>query len=230
MMNDFTMASAREINLFMRQYCRNEQTRLRIAKKFRVDTEVYEVLAPGQKVYSWINGGKLINGAVVAFQIKDMEGLKLYYPVFPEVIGKQLLKAWRLPAPPKWSIYQADSAWLYDTDADGLNKEMRKLLIYGRLFISMQQQVFCPLPYSFKEIYNQLSESSDISIDASVIKMVNNVLREYMRLGKTFTNCRNLQDFIIYMRNKYTLLPLLDADFSGLRQLLAQAGETECYF
>lgn len=229
MMNDFTIASVKETNLFMQQYCRNEEARLQIAKYFKADVEVYEALAPGQQVYSWLNGGKLINGTVIAFQVKDLDKLKLYYPVFPEAIGKQLLKAWRKPLPPKWSIYADDNKRLHTGAADELNKEMRRLLLYGRLFISLQRRGFCPMPYSFKEIYIQLSEFSNASVDASVVRMVNAVLREYLHMEGRFMNCSNLQDFIAYLHNKYTLLPFVSADFSGLRQILAQENE-QCYF
>lgn len=229
MMNDFTMASVKEINLFMQRYCRNEGTRLQIGKYFKVDVEVYEDLAPGQQVYSWINGGKLIGGTVIAFQVKDIQNLNLYYPVFPEAIGKQLLKAWGMPLPHKWSIYADDNKWLYTETADELNQEMRRLLLYGRLFISLQQRGFCPMPYSFKEIYLQLSKFSNDSVDVSVVRMVNAVLREYLHMKGRFMNCNNLQDFIVYLHNKYTLLSFVNADFSGLRQLLAQADEY-CYF
>lgn len=229
MMNDFTVASPKETNIFMQQYCRSEKSRLSIIKYFAVETEVYEVLAPGQQIYSWINGGRLISDTVIAFRIKDLYGMKIYYPVFPENMGKQLLKAWRMPLPPKWSIYTMDNKWLRDGNADSLNKEMRRLLIYGRLFISMQRRGFCPMPYSFKEVYLQLSEFSNASVDVSVVRMINNVLREYLHMEGRFMNCTNLQDFIAYLHNKYKLLSFINADFSGLRQLLVQEDE-QCYF
>lgn len=229
MMNDFTVASAKEINLFMQRHCKNEKARLRIARYFKVEVEAYEVLAPGQQVYSWINGGKLIGNAVIAFRVKDMREMRLYYPVFPETIGKKLLKAWRLQVPPKWSIYAADNRWLHYGEEDRLNQELCRLLIYGRLFIGLQRQVYCPLPYSFKELYLQLHEFSDATVDISVVRMVNNVLREYLHKDSLFMNCSNLQDFIAYLHNSYTLLQFIDADFSGLRQLLKQ-DEIECYF
>lgn len=231
MMNDFTVAATKETNLFMQQYCRSEKSRLSIIKYFAVEPEVYEVLAPGQQVYSWINGGKLIGDTVIAFQMKDLYNLKIYYPVFPENIGKQLLKAWRMPLPPKWSIYAADYKKLYTKAeaADPLNQEMRRLLLYGRLFISLQQRGFCPMPYSFKEIYLQLNKFSNDSVDVSVVRMVNAVLREYLHMKSRFMNCNNLQDFIAYLHNKYTLLSFVNADFSGLRQLLTQEDE-QCYF
>ncbi|MDO4920231.1 MAG: hypothetical protein Q4E64_00140 [Phascolarctobacterium sp.] len=199
MMNDFTVASTKETNLFMQQYCRSEKSRLSIIKHFAVETEVYEVLAPGQQVYSWINGGKLIGDTVIAFLVKDLYNLKIYYPVFPESIGKQLLKAWGMPLPPKWSIYAYDNKQLYMEKADEFNQEMRRLLLYGRLFISLQQRGFCPMPYSFKEIYLQLNKFSNDSVDVSVVRMVNAVLREYLHVKGRFMNCNNLQDFIAYL-------------------------------
>lgn len=122
-----------------------------------------------------------------------------------------------------------DNKWLRDGNTDSLNKEMRRLLIYGRLFISMQRRGFCPMPYSFKEVYLQLSEFSNVSVDVSVVRMINNVLREYLHMEGRFMNCTNLQDFIAYLHNKYKLLSFINADFSGLRQLLVQEDE-QCYF
>lgn len=229
MMNDFTVASPKEINMFMQQYCRNTKSRLSIIKYFAVEPEIYEVLAPGQQVYSWINGGKLIKDTVIAFQIKDLHNLKIYYPVFPESMGRQLLKAWRMPLPPKWSVYVDDNEKLFTEAVDPLNQEMRRLLLYGRLFISLQKRGFCPMPYSFKEIYFQLNQFYNASVDVSVVRMVNAVLREYLHMKGGFVNCNNLQDFIVYLHNKYTLLSFVNADFSGLRQLLTQENE-ECYF
>lgn len=229
MMNDFTLASDRENNLFRQRYCRNEQTRLSIAKYFKVDVEGYEALAPGQQIYGWVNGGKLIGDAVIAFRAKDMREMKLYYPVFPEAVGKKLLRAWKLPTPPKWSVYAADNKPMLQSDADKLNKEMRRLLIYCRLFINSQQRVFCPMPYGFKEIYFQLTAFPGNSVDVSVVDMVNQVLCRHLQTEGAFTSCQNLQDFITYFHNKYTLLPLLSADFSSLRKLLKQEG-LRCYF
>ena len=224
--DNFTIASARETNLFMHKYCVNEKARLSIAKYFTVDVEGYEDLAPGQQIYSWLNGGKLIGGTVIACKVKDLHEMKLYYPVFPELVGKRLLKTWKLPLPPKWSVYVDENKWFYESNVSQLNREMRSLLIYSRLLMSLQKRVFSPMPYSFKEVYFQLNEFPDAIVDRSIINMVNQVMSDLLTIEKSFMGYANLQDFIGYFHNKYKLLALLDADFSSLRQLLRQGEGT----
>ncbi len=226
MIRDFTIASVRENNLFMQKYCRNEKARLSITKYFKVDVEGYEDLAPGQQIYGWLSGGKLIGDTVISFKVKDLREMKLYYPVFPEVVGKRLLITWDLPQPPKWSVYVENNKWAYGSEVNRLNKEMRSLLIYSRLFISLQQRVFSPMPYSFKEVYYQLNQFPNAAVDSSVVNMVNRVVSHTLKIQMNVLSYANLQDFIVYFQNRYKFLSLLDGDFSGLRKLLKQGEDT----
>ena len=226
--NYYSVATEREVNRFMQRYCKNESSRLRISKWFLVDAEVYEDLAPGQKVYSWICGGKLIGESIMTLKVKDFAHMKIYYPIFPADMGSKLLRSWKIAMPPKWSVF-ADS--YRHENVEAINLEMRHLLVYARLFISMQRKSSCAMPYGFKEIYLQLHTFPDHTVDASVIMLVNNILGQYLHLDGNCINWENLQEFITYLHSKYTMLKFVDADFSGLRQIYQQQDTEEpCYF
>lgn len=240
MMNDFCLASEREKNLFKMQYCKNQQSRLSIPKHFRVEVDAYEDLAPGQTVYSWIGGGKKIRDAVITFKVRDMQRMLLYYPVFPSGMGRELLKGWDMPLPSKWSVYDEpyrsslrQGAWRVTAEpfVDRQNRQMRHLLIYARLFVVMQHACSYPMPYGFKEIYRQLVAYPEEGVDVSVIILVNNVISQYLALNDNILNCKHLQDFITYLKNRYPRLHFIDSDFSLLRVLMhIEAPNVRCYF
>lgn len=228
-MNDYIMAFGKEVNLFITKFCKNQQLRLNIPRYFRVEVEAYEDLAPGQTVYSWMYGGRKLRDTAITFKVRDMTNLKLYYPIFSVATGKALLKNWQLSLPPKFSVF-AHKPKPRTVAPDKINQEMRNLLAYARLFVSIQKIYSCPMPYGFKEVFLQLYACPQESIDSSVVVLINNVISQYLANSHVI-ECRHLQEFIIYLQQRYQRLNFIDNDFSSLRQLLAaEDPQIKCYF
>jgi len=228
-MNDYIMASGKEVNLFITKFCKNQQLRLNIPRYFRVEVEAYEDLAPGQTVYSWMYGGRKLHNTAITLKVRDMTNLKLYYPVFSVPTGKTLLKNWQLSLPPKFSVF-AYKQKTRTAAPNKINQEMRNLLAYARLFVSMQKICSCPMPYGFKEVFLQLYACPKESIDSSVIALINNVISQYLA-NSHVVECNHLQEFIIYLQQRYQQINFIDSDFSLLRQLLAaDEPQAKCYF
>ena len=65
------IASGREANLFMTNFCQNNEARYRIPEYFTVSVDVYEDYAPGQTVYGWVNKGKLLRNSGIMLKVED---------------------------------------------------------------------------------------------------------------------------------------------------------------
>ena len=229
-MKDNFLDYVKEINLFMQRFCANAQARYDIIKYYDVFVHVYEEYAPGQKVYGWANMGKLIGDAGVTFKVKNKRNGHIMYPVFKPVMAKDMLKHWHWPMPPKLSVFAPAKNTPY-TPVDPVNQEMRNLLAYARLFISLQQRYSVPLPYAFEETFHQLHDFPEETIDGAVVVLINRVIRYHLNVEGTFMNCKHLQEFITYLRNKFSMLEFVDSDFTLLRRLLAkEAPNMQCFF
>ena len=230
MMNEYIIAYGRPVVIFMSKFCRNSATRYSIPSYYRVSVDVYEEYAPGQRVFAWYKNGVLIGGAGMMFRVEDRYNKLLYYPIFPVPMAKELLKQWHMSIPPKWSVYGAANQ-AKGQSVDPINQQMRNLLAYARLFVSMQQRFSTPMPYGFKEAYEQLHAYPDQAVDGSVVALINRVLSQYLCMESTVTNCKYLLEFITYLHNRYQMLEFVDSDFSMLRQLLQEEEPgMKCYF
>ena len=81
----------REINLFMQHYCANAQTRRSIIDHFDVSVHLYEIYAPGQRVFGWANMGKLISEDGIMFRVENRRTGLILYPVFRSEMAKDML-------------------------------------------------------------------------------------------------------------------------------------------
>ena len=220
----------REINLFMQHYCANAQTRRSIIDHFDVSVHLYEIYAPGQRVFGWANMGKLISEDGIMFRVENRRTGLILYPVFRSEMAKDMLKHWQWPMPRKWSVFAPPKNVPYEPMAP-INKEYLHLLAYARLFVSLQNRLLEPLPYAFWETFNQIQSFPLEIFDGKSIATINRVIRQYLVMNTTFMNCSNLQEFITYLRNRYTLLDFVDSDFSLLRALLAKEDPgMPCFF
>ena len=112
-----------------------------------------------------------------------------------------------------------------------INRQMRNLLAYARLFVSMQNRFSTPMPYGFKEIFEQLHDYPEQAIDGSVVSLINKVISQYVCMESTVFNCKSLQEFIIYLHNRYSSIKFVDSDFSNLHSMLKEEEPgMRCYF
>ena len=222
----------KEVNLFMRLLCASAKARYSIIKYYYIWPHIHDVYAPGQLVYGWANMGKLIGDeGIMLIAINRQNGRPLY-PVFKPDMALDMLKHWQLPKPLKWSVYQDDNT---DSKSNSkvhpINREMRYLLAYARLFVSMQYRVQVPLSYGFEETFQQMYMFPDQEISGAAVELINREIGNHLYSEGTFMNCRHLQEFISYLHNRYTLLKFVEGDFPLLRRLLAkEAPGAKCYF
>ena len=225
------IASGREANLFMSNFCQNNEARYRIPEYFTVSVDVYEDYAPGQTVYGWVNKGKLLRNSGIMLKVEDDYNKLNYYPIFPPKTAISMLKHWHMPLPEKWSVFAYGNNQPYQPFIHPINQQMRNLLAYARLFATLQQRYSTPMPYGFKEIHAQLLQFPEQAVDGDVVALINKVIGQYLTRESTFLNCENLRDFIIYLHINYTLLKFISHDFSLLRELLRkEAPDMHCYF
>lgn len=230
MMNEYIIAYGIPVIIFMNQFSRNTQTRCRIPEYYKVAVYAYEDYAPGQLVFAWYKNGMLMGDSGVMFEVVDSDKKLVYYPIFPLQIAIPLLKKWHMELPPKWSVYT--SAMEKKAPAvNPINQQMRNLLAYARLFVSMQQRFSTPMPLGFKDVFEQLHDYPEQAIDGTVVSLINKVISQYLYMNTTVSNCRNLQEFITYLHNKYKMLDFIDSDFSQLRRLLQEEEPgMQCFF
>lgn len=218
------------INQFMQHYCANTQTRRSIIDHFDVTVHVYEVYAPGQKVYGWANMGKLISDDGIMFRVENRRTGLVLYPVFRPDMAKDMIRYWQLPMPHKWSVYAPPKNQVYQPISP-LNQEFLNMLAYARLFVSLQSRLLEPLPYAFEETFNQLHSFPQEVFDGQAIVRINKVIRQYLLMNTTVINCKHLQEFIAYLHNRYPMLNFVNSDFQLLRELLAhEAPGMPCFF
>lgn len=234
-LDTYQPAPVRERVLFMEHFCNSSVTRLNLPKMFDVEIDSYEDLAPGQWLYGWLCKGRQLHDTVMTFKVIDKRNGFYYYPVFPREVAKTLLRAWKWPVPPRWSIYAdyAEYRKRYCPPAEKKNQQLRNLLAFARLFVTMQHyhHSYTAMPYGFREIFNYLYTFPESSVDVSVVRLINKVLGECLREEGAFLNCDNLQIFISYLRNRYSKLNFIESDFAELRELLwLDNAEAKCYF
>ncbi|MGM9528879.1 MAG: hypothetical protein ACI3XH_02610 [Phascolarctobacterium sp.] len=221
----------KEVNLFMRLLCSSTKARYSIIKYYYILPHIHDVYAPGQLVYGWAKMGKLIGDEGVMLIAQNRHTGRILYPVFQPVMAFDMLEHWQLPRPIKWSVYQDDD--LYGKDAPTMhpiNREMRNLLSYARLFVSMQYRMQVPLSYGFEETIKQIYMYPEQPLIGGV-EVINRVIGHHLYSDGTIINCKHMQEFIAYLHNRYTLLKFVEGDFPLLRKLLArEAPGTKCFF
>lgn len=222
----------KEINLFMRIFCASAEARYRIPDFYDINAHVHDVYAPGHKVYGWANMGELISDEGIMFVARNKRNGRYLYPVFKPAMAMDMLKHWEQPMPLKWSVYADDyKKTQKSSKVHPVNQEMRNLLVYARCFISLQHRMMVPLPYAFEETYEQINRFPEESIDAAAVVLINREIQYSLALEGTFNNCKHLQEYIAYLRNRYTLLEFVNGDFPLLRRMLAkEAPGKKCFF
>lgn len=222
----------KEVNLFMRLNCATAEARYNIPLFYDICPHVHDAYAPGQKVYGWANMGKLIGDEGVMFVARNKRNGRILYPVFKPAMALDMLKHWQQPMPLKWSVFAHDQAEAAKgVKVHPVNQEMRNLLAYARLFVSMQHRLMVPLSYGFEETFEQINRYPELSIDAAAVALINKVIRGHLICEGVFVNCKHLQEFIAYLHNKYTMLKFIKGDFPLLRKLLAkEEPNMKCFF
>lgn len=225
------LATTKEKLKFIEQYCRRAPQRVEMIKEFRIDVEAYEELPPWHGVYNATGSAFLLKDSIIMLKVSDMKNLVQYYPVFSEKLARDLLAKWGVELPPKMSAFANDGET--DSGIHYENASLRHLLEFSRLFMISQNRLHTPMAYGFNNLYKQLHEYPYSGVCVDTVRLVNSILGDFINNNQDgrYVNCDNLQDFIIYIRNKYKLLVFKSSDFSALhRKMQLHYPEDTLYF
>ncbi len=100
-----TEANIEQIEQFKKEYCRSNDRRLAINEDFAVEVMSYEELLPGNTVRSYATGSREINGGFIVFRVTDTLSGIVYYPIFSDSVGRELIKAWGMELPSKMTVF-----------------------------------------------------------------------------------------------------------------------------
>ncbi len=222
-MHKCRLASTKENLRFQHDYCCNEAAIAKIIKNFKVEVEAYEELPPWHCVYNADGSDVLLKDTVIMLKVSDLGNRVVYYPVFPESVGKKMLANWHIALPPKITVF-ADIR--VETGADVAvhvdNQSLRRLIAFSRLFTMVPNRSHAPMPYGFNNLYAQLYQVPEMGVAPETVRMINEILGDFINASgrERYIYCDNLQDFIDYLKSRYKLLVFQNSDFTNLREMM----------
>lgn len=216
------LATTKENLEFIERFCRRPEKREQIIKHFRVDVEAYEELPPWHSVYNATGSDILLKDSIVMLRVSDLQKRVKYYPVFSEKLASKLLAKWGIVLPPKMTAFAYDNE--NEENINPENLALRHLLAFARLFMILQDHLHTPMPLGFNGLYQQLYDCPQCKVSPEVVRFVNGILGDFIEhhMAGCYVIYGNLQDFIIYIMNRYRLLVFKNPDFSCLREKMQQ--------
>lgn len=222
-------ASTKEIIAFQKEFCENLSAAIGMNNKHRVQVEAYEELPPWSFVYNADGSDRFLKDDIIMLKVCDLEKRVVYYPVFPEKRGLKLLQCWDMAVPPKLTAFEQEGK--QEGNVHRANQSLRNLIAFARLFMLSQSRWHKPMAYSFNNIISQLYLVPEADVAPETIKLINDVIGKYIRDDSLehYVKCDNLQDFIDYIKTKYSLVMFKSDDFSLLRRILHDYYPAEKY-
>ena len=213
-------ASTKEIIAFQKEFCENLSAAIGMNNKHRVQVESYEELPPWSFVYNADGSDRFLKDDIIMLKVCDLEKRVVYYPVFPEKRGLKLLQYWDMAVPLKLTAFEQEGK--QEGNVHRANQSLRNLIAFARLFMLSQSRWHKPMAYSFNNIISQLYLVPEADVAPETIKLINDVIGKYIRDDSLehYIKCDNLQDFIDYIKTKYSLVMFKSDDFSLLRKIL----------
>ncbi len=158
-------------------------------------------------------------------KVSDLGNRVVYYPVFPESVGKKMLANWHIALPPKITAF-ADICVKTGSDAAVHvdNQSLRGLIAFSRLFMMVPNRSHAPMPYGFNNLYAQLYQVPEMGVAPETVRMINEILGDFINASgqERYIYCDNLQEFIDYLRNRYKLLVFKNSEFTSLRRMMQE--------
>ena len=221
-------ADHKQIEEFKKKYCRSTKSRLLINNDFDVKVESFERLLPGKIMKSYATGSREISGAFVVFRVYDKENDIIFYPVFSESVGGQLVRAWKLPLPKKMTIFTESGTYTGGESRNNIsakqrkhdNQQMLNLIRFARSMMISHVDEPRPMREPFKGIYERLDNNPGYTVFEVDIKRVNSAIRTYLETPKNMDNERfeTLHDYIWLVKKNYQDNHLISYDFDKLRE------------
>ncbi len=221
------MSDANKIQIgeFKRQYCTNSNARLTINDDFIVEVLSYEELLPGNTIRSYATGNRRINNAFIIFKVTDTYNDIIYYPVFSETVGRQLVSKWGLKLPKKMAVFthKVNGYGGGNPRAGHLikrkdeNEKMLRLINFARSMMILHEDEPKPMNGPFQKIYAKLESHPEYDVFEQDIKSVNTAILHFISKSANIEKFTNLQQYIVYLQARYPQLNLIDFDFNLLR-------------
>ena len=237
MEKDFREANRDEIERFKKDYCKNAENRSKIFDDFKVSVNIFSESLPDKTYCSYATGEKEITGAYIIFDVQDLTQKIVYYPIFSEAVGRQMLKSQeRISIAQKTSIFLEENisknSFLSTSYKKGdksvkVNSDAIKtitliLFIYQLMgfHIEHPKQIYGIL----KELLDKFSEHPNFKPFPEELYKINNTLEKFLakEINTKNENFNNLQDFIDFIKEKYPEYcnRMKNTDFSSLRDIL----------
>lgn len=230
-------ANKNEIEVFKKEYCKNDEARISIGRYFKVEVESFEELLPGKTVASYATGNRDIENSFIMFNVYNKIVDIQYFPVFSETVGRKMLKAWSKPVPKKRSIFVEEN-----TGAGGgngatgsknsnnvENSKLRNLILFTRSLMILHIDDPQPMNGILKELYEKLELHPYWNVRNYEIKSVNTALRNFLQkdVNVQNENFQNLQDYIQYLQTNVGGRRLININFDTLRNVMRTDYPTE---
>ena len=215
-------ATVKETLVFQHRYCETASSREQLVHYFMVTVECYEELPPWYSTFN-ANGSDIrLKDDIIMFRVRDLERLIEYYPVFPASEGLRLLHKWKMEIPPKLTAF-ATYPPKHRLAAD--NASLRNLIAYCRLFMLEKGKEHAAMAFGFNNLYQQLYAVPQCDVSPEAVKLINAVFGEYLLHSQVrhCGNSTNLQEFITYITQFYSLLKFKNSNFDRLRKKLQRA-------
>ncbi len=222
-----TEANIEQIEQFKKEYCRSNDRRLAINEDFAVEVMSYEELLPGNTVRSYATGSREINGGFIVFRVTDTLSGIVYYPIFSDSVGRELIKAWGMELPSKMTVFTCGGngngrnhgAGSHTIQRKDENRKMLQLIQFARSMMILHINEPEPMREPFRGIYDKLEKNPRYNVFESDIKSINTAILHFFNkpVNTQNENFTNLQQYISYLQNQYPNRHLRNFDFNVLR-------------
>lgn len=237
MEKDFREANRDEIERFKKDYCKNAENRSKIFDDFKVSVNIFSESLPDKTYCSYATGEKEITGAYIIFDVQDLTQKIVYYPIFSEAVGRQMLKSQeQISIPQKTSIFLEENISKNSVLSTSYKKGVKSVKVDSDAIKTITLILFIYQLMGFhiehpKKIYGILKKLLDKFLEHPNLKpspeelcKINNTLEIFLakEINTKNENFNNLKGFIDFIKEKYPEYcnRMKNTDFSSLRDIL----------
>lgn len=238
MEEDFREANRDEIERFKKDYCKNAENRSKIFDDFKVLVNIFSESFPDKTYCSYATGEKEITGAYIIFKVQDLTKKIVYYPIFSEAVGRQMLKSQeQISIPKKTSIFLEEtisknsdlstSSYKNGVKSAKVNSDASKtitLILFIYQLMGFHIDFPRPIYGILKELLDRFLEHPNFKPFPEELYKINNTLGKFLakEINTKNEDFKSLQDFIEFIKKKYHEHgnQIKNIDFSSLRDIL----------
>ena len=229
-------ANNQERERFKREYCCSREARKSMLEAgFEITIEAHEALLPGKKVDTFAFGQRTIKDEFIIFRVVDRKKGVCYFPVFGITEGRELAKSAGIAVPRLLRLFNDGNGGGGNGGGGGGegrrqdNYQMLLLILFARQLMTYHVQSPKPMFGPLKRIYENLLSHPNYGVATSEVWEINDAIARFIKGETNQRNekFRNIQDFIIHLRERYENLNFRNADFGLLREKLKKKYPSE---